>query len=180
VISVDGACRDPVGGSLPLDCSFSMFSQTFNFQLLTFNFPSSLSPLPATLMDLPASVANKRLTACLSSLNATLTKTRGWVHRRSDAGNLRRDDVQAFGRFRPIAAERPWCNNERRRENSSPSGETTPLSPVSNNIERTSGTARSWSPLQVVPGSIVLKLDRTARWPVFQQRVGKAGSVRLG
>jgi len=38
---------------------------------------SSLSPLDATLMDLPASVANKRLTAKLSPLDATLTKTRG-------------------------------------------------------------------------------------------------------
>ena len=36
-----------------------------------------LSPLAATLMDPPASVANKRLTACLSSLDATLTKNRG-------------------------------------------------------------------------------------------------------
>src|SRR5260370_348646 len=37
----------------------------------------ALSPLPATLMDLPASVANKRLTAWLSFLDATLTKKRG-------------------------------------------------------------------------------------------------------
>ena len=36
-----------------------------------------LSPLSATLMDLPASVANKRLTAGLTSLDATLTKKRG-------------------------------------------------------------------------------------------------------
>ena len=65
--------------------------------------------------------------------------------------------------------------------------------------ERTSGTARSWSPLQVVPGSSVLrrvsgfvlqtlsKLDRSrvarATQPVQDgqlNRVGKAGSVRLG
>ncbi len=36
-----------------------------------------LSPLAATLTDLPASVANKRLTAWLSLLDATLTKKRG-------------------------------------------------------------------------------------------------------
>jgi hypothetical protein len=36
-----------------------------------------LSPLDATLMHLPASVANKRLTAYLNSLDATLTKNRG-------------------------------------------------------------------------------------------------------
>jgi len=36
-----------------------------------------VSPLAATLMDLPASVANKRLTAELSPLAATLTKNRG-------------------------------------------------------------------------------------------------------
>src|SRR5713226_7820996 len=44
---------------------------------------------------------------------------------------------------RPIAAKRLWCNNPQRRENSSPSGETTPLPPVSKDSERTSGTARS-------------------------------------
>src|SRR5713226_3234341 len=38
----------------------------------------ALSPLAATLMDPPASVANKRLTAQLSPLDATLTKNRGW------------------------------------------------------------------------------------------------------
>src|SRR5712692_2314850 len=37
----------------------------------------ALSPLAATLMDIPASVANKRLTARLNPLDATLTKIRG-------------------------------------------------------------------------------------------------------
>src|SRR6267143_6493537 len=60
--------------------------------------------------------------------------------------------------------------------NSSRSGETTPLPPVSKDSERTSGTARSLSPSQVVPGSSVLTLDRSAGWLAFQQRVGKAGS----
>src|SRR6266699_3388300 len=41
--------------------------------------PPSISPLAATLMGLLASVANKRLTTCLSPLDATLTKNRG-VH----------------------------------------------------------------------------------------------------
>ena len=36
-----------------------------------------LSPLPATLIGAPASVANKRLTAQLNLLDATLTKNRG-------------------------------------------------------------------------------------------------------
>jgi hypothetical protein len=90
--------------------------------------------------------------------------------------------------IRPIAADAPWCNNGQRRENSSPTGETTPLLPVSNDSERTSGTDhRSWSPLQVVPGSSVLYLDRSrvARISIQaidaeKHRVGKAGSVRLG
>jgi hypothetical protein len=38
---------------------------------------SSLRPLAATLMNLPASVANKRLTAQLNLLDATLTKNTG-------------------------------------------------------------------------------------------------------
>src|SRR5882757_4948106 len=33
--------------------------------------------------------------------------------------------------IRPIAAKRPWCHNWQSRANSSGSGETTPLSPVS-------------------------------------------------
>src|SRR6266850_5405978 len=46
-------------------------------QLLSCQHFVRVSPLPATLMDLPASVANKRLTAELSPLAATLTKNRG-------------------------------------------------------------------------------------------------------
>jgi hypothetical protein len=46
-------------------------------QLLSRQHFVRISPLAATLMDLPASVANKRLTAELSPLAATLTKNRG-------------------------------------------------------------------------------------------------------
>jgi hypothetical protein len=45
--------------------------------LLSRQQSTPVSPLPATLMDLPASVANKRLTARLTPLDATLTKNRG-------------------------------------------------------------------------------------------------------
>jgi hypothetical protein len=58
--------------------------------------------------------------------------------------------------LRPIAAQPSWCHNCHRRNISSPSGETTPLPSVSKDSERTSGTGRRRSPLQVVPGSIVL------------------------
>jgi hypothetical protein len=57
-----------------LDCSFSYAFP--NFQLSTLDLPSFLSPLAATFMDLPASVANKRLTAWLCPLDATLIKNR--------------------------------------------------------------------------------------------------------
>ncbi len=63
----------PCRGVSALDWSFSVFP---NLQLSTLDLTSFLSPLAATLMDLPASVANKRLTAWLSSLDATLTKNR--------------------------------------------------------------------------------------------------------
>ncbi len=46
-------------------------------QLLCCQHLVRISPLAATLMDLPASVANKRLTAGLSPLDATLPKNRG-------------------------------------------------------------------------------------------------------
>jgi len=90
---------------------------------------------------------------------------------------------------RPIAADNPWCNNALRRKRSSPSRETTPPYPVSNRSERTSvtATARRRTGLQVVPGSIVLTVDRSrvARigiqvFDAEKHRVGKAGSVRMG
>ncbi len=68
-------------------------------------------------------------------------------------------------------------------------GETTPLYPVSKRSERTSvtATARRRPGLQVVPGSTVLTVDRSrvARTSIQvivaeKDRVGKAGSVRLG
>src|SRR6266850_310985 len=46
-------------------------------QLLSCQHLAPVSPLAATLMESPASVANKRLTARLSPLAATLTKNRG-------------------------------------------------------------------------------------------------------
>jgi hypothetical protein len=90
---------------------------------------------------------------------------------------------------RPIAADDPRCNNGRRRSNLLHPGETSPLYPVSNRSERTSVTAtvRRRPGLQVVPGSSVLTVDRSrvARISIQvidaeEQRVGKAGSVRLG
>jgi hypothetical protein len=46
-------------------------------QLLSCQQPASVNPLDATLIDFSASAANKRLTAKLNSLDATLTKNRG-------------------------------------------------------------------------------------------------------
>src|SRR5260370_8916721 len=58
-----------LAASLPIPVRFT--------QLLSRRQPASISPLAATLMDLPASVANKRLTAELNPLDATLTKNQG-------------------------------------------------------------------------------------------------------
>ncbi len=64
-----------------------------------------LTPLAATLMDFPASVANKRLTAGLSPLAATLTENREegsvMVNQHPpelDVWTFRRSDVAAFQR----------------------------------------------------------------------------------
>jgi hypothetical protein len=46
-------------------------------RLLSRQHPARVSPLAATLMNLPTNVANKRLTAGLSPLDATLTRKRG-------------------------------------------------------------------------------------------------------
>src|SRR5260370_12234519 len=58
-----------LAASLPIRVRFT--------QLLSRRQPASLSPLAATLMDLLASVANKRLTAELNPLDATLTENQG-------------------------------------------------------------------------------------------------------
>src|SRR6266849_4119706 len=55
-----------------------------------------------------------------------------------------------------IAGDSLWCHNQRWHEASHQTRETYLPGSVSKNYERTSGTARSWSPLQVVPGSSVL------------------------
>jgi len=99
--------------------------------------PTALSPSAATLMDLPASVAYKRLTAWLNPLDAIFTKNRGATQRATHTSTFQRMGRTLAG---PIAAKRPWCNNERRPRISSTSGETTPLPPVSKDTERTSGT----------------------------------------
>ena len=95
----------------------------------------------------------------------------GGVFRRSRRSDVR--DVQTFRRsFRPIAAQTLWCNNSQRRQISLPSGETTPLSPVSKTTRADNGTAlsplypdrvgvasRAW-----VQRSKAVGLDRTAGW----------------
>ena len=58
----------------------------------------ALTPLAATLMNHPASVANKRLTALLNPLDATLTKNTGWGYS-SHFGTGRRVDVLMCRRF---------------------------------------------------------------------------------
>src|SRR5882672_4263226 len=59
-----------------------------------------VGPLAATLMDSPASVANKRLTARLNPLAATLTKNRGVgpTFRRFDIRTFRRSDAMFASR----------------------------------------------------------------------------------
>src|SRR5713101_8320324 len=59
---------------------------------------TAVNPLAATLMDLPASVANKRLTAELSPLAATLTKNKGVEAPPFDVSTFRRSDVPTFQR----------------------------------------------------------------------------------
>src|SRR5216683_963082 len=65
----------------------------------------ALSPLPATLMDLPANVANKRLTAWLSLLDATLTKKRGGGAFSANTAlrqGEEKPDIRKVDRSRPI------------------------------------------------------------------------------
>jgi hypothetical protein len=144
----------------PLECSVADKHRVL--PVFSRNRPAS-SPLEATLMSILVSVASKWFTGKLSSLECALTKKQGGGGRGAaflDVRTFRPSDVWTFKRSAsPIAADGPWCNNGQRRENSSRSGETTPLPPVSNDNKRTSGTARRRSrlQLQVVPGSTVLR-----------------------
>ena len=101
--------------------------------------------------------------------------------------NIQTFNLQTFKRSsRPIAAKRLWCNNPQRRENSSRSGETSPLPSVSKTTRADIGScsptlpiaSRAW--VQRSNAKSVITLDRSAGWLAFQRRVGKAGSVRLG
>jgi hypothetical protein len=122
-------------------------------------------------------VLAKNTTSLFSSNSELFSKnTRG-----GGTPSVQTFNLQTFKRSeRPIAAYAPWCHNWQWRTKSSRSGETTPLPPVSKDREWTLGTARSWSPTQVVPRSSALELDRSAGWLASSKRVGKAGSVRLG
>ena len=115
--------------------------------LLQSLLPTVLSPLAATLMNLPVNIANKGLTIRLNPLDATLIENRGYPL-----------DVWT-SHIRPIAAKRLWCNNSQRHGVRRWRRETYRLQPVSKRIERTSGTARSWSPLQVVPGRVPMRVS---------------------
>jgi hypothetical protein len=136
--------------------------------------PSHSNPLDATLMRVLLSVDSKRLREKLNPLDATLTKNQG-----EGAGFL---GVQIFSRFSPVPLQATVFGATIRHgyEKSRQPRETNFPAPVSKNSERTSGTARSGSRLQVVPGFSVQMLNRLAGWLAFQRRVGKAGSVRLG
>ena len=115
---------------------------------------------------------------------ANPTGSSGWFSRILDASlpSPTRPPV------RPIAAGDPKCNNAIGERNLLQPGETTPLLPVSNRSERKSvtATARRRPGLQVVHGFIVLTVDlsRVARIGIqvidAENRVGKAGSVRMG
>src|SRR6266478_1620958 len=87
----------------------------YPIQLLSRQQPVSVSPLAATLMNLLASVANKRLTARLNPLDATLTKNRGMgappCASDKDAHPERLSGVEGFfssGSFPPSFSTKPF------------------------------------------------------------------------
>jgi hypothetical protein len=168
------------------------------------------SPLEATLMSTLVSVDSKWFTVKLSPLESALTKKRrGWgpwtglrsapclgasvaiphlprvtEHGSRDTSHNSRITSHPIG---PIAAKRSWCNNWQRHEISLLSGETTPLPPVSKTRRADIGdslilvpfASRAWvhrskvGPQQGGPSNSSVRDGKL-------NRVGKAGSVRLG
>src|SRR5260370_13766938 len=87
----------------------------------------------------------------------------------------------------PIAAKRSWCNNWQRHEISLPSGETTPLPPVSKTRRADIGDSSIWVPFASRAWVQRSKVGPQQGGPSSSSvrdgklnRVGKAGSVRLG
>jgi hypothetical protein len=157
---------DPVGVCQPTDLSPLQCAVADRHRVLPVfsrNHPVP-SPLDATLMGIPVSVDSKRFTVKAKSFRCnTYEKHEVGVPQAFQTfpkvtPNIPTFNLQTFKRSaRPIAAKRLWCQNPQWHKFSSRSGETTPLLPVSKTSERTSGTARSWFPLQVVPRSSVLR-----------------------
>jgi hypothetical protein len=96
-------------------CTYnSQISQVFSFHIHACNgggtppprrsdvqtSPIPISSLDATLMNLPSSVANKRLTAKLNHLDATLTKNRGYP--RSGLPTIKEGEMGTGARGAPV------------------------------------------------------------------------------
>lgn len=107
-----------------------------------FDLPISVSLLSATLMGHPASVVKQKAYTPAKSFRCNIYKKQGVGSLGFPLVPLQRT---AFGAT--------ICKGTRFLHDS---GETTPLPPVSKDSERTSGTVRWRSRLQVVPGSSVL------------------------
>src|ERR1700687_175451 len=124
--------------------------------LPTFQRVYDLSPLFSYPCELFCTFLHSQKTQppCFQSFPHSASKnTRGWGYPRFPRSTVqtrlsRSEQVTSHESpvtsllIRPIAATRPWCHNGQRHEKSLRSGETTPLPPVSNNTERTSGTVR--------------------------------------
>ncbi len=93
----------------------TLANSSYRSPLLSRQQLAPLTPLAATLMHFPASVANKRLTAWLSPLAATLTKNRGGVMVNQhppdlDVWTFRRSDVAAF-QLHSLSVQRVFHNS---------------------------------------------------------------------
>jgi hypothetical protein len=127
--------------------------------------PLHSSPLDATLIEALLSVDFKRLKGKLSPLDATLTKNRG-------VGPLpSRQSFFLASSCPPLVPLQPTVFGATIRHGTKRAAsrrKQIPLRWCLTLRERTSGTARSGSRLQVVPGFSVQMLNRLAGWLAFQ------------
>jgi len=138
--SLDRRFRPGLNGHSSLQSASPIFIQTGHCLPITADHRSK--SFICNIYRRRASVANKRLIAKVSLLDATLARNRGWGRTFLPL----RASVSLWPTCRPIAANRLWCHNPQRHQISSPSGETSPLPPVSKDTRAEFGNRSTTAP----------------------------------
>ena len=151
--------------SQPANLSTLQCSDVSPIYPLRFQTIAHSSALLCTLQKLNPFLFNRFHTLCQKThrvVGTPVSRARSFQRRlsRSEPITSHESPVTSLA-IRPIAAKRLWCNNSQSTRFLCVPGKQLRSPRCLRLGERTLGTARAWFPLQVVPGSSVLKLDRS-------------------